>query len=416
MYEGMAAMPDVETPKDGNAGIADGLYYYPSSIDPMTYTRSSSRTGHWNGIDRANYHILTNSAVRKIVFDGDCAIGFSYVSVNSSSAEERTVLAKKEAILAAGTIHTPQILQLSGIGPEKVLSAANISQKVDLPGVGENFQDHGWWRNTLFNWTFTPPEPSVNTSGDTRTQMTLNLGLITGLPVFAPDKVEELAQSFEAQNAADYLPADIHPHVLAGYQAQKDAFSTIFSEKNAAWMWLILRDVPNFGPANQHHVSRGSVHINVSDPTAMPIIDYRAFSNPIDMAVSIEMLRYIRRYMASDYFKPYGPYEIAPGPNVTTDEQIGGWLRQVYEPSLYHPAGTASKMLRELGGVVDEELLVYGVQRLSVVDASIMPILPGAPTQFTTYAIAEKVSNGGIPSSPVAANVHAKLTTSRLLI
>lgn len=386
----MALMPEVDVPKDGNAGT-HGLFFYPSTMNPATYTRSYARTGHWDGIYRSNYHLLIKSRVIKIEFDGERATGFSVVPVANISTHPRIIRARKEVILAAGTIHTPQILQLSGIGPAKLLSAANIPIKIDLPGVGENFQDHGYIPGPRFSWGIQPPVSAINNSGDPRTGLTSNLAAVIGLPAICPNKVEELAHAFESQHPDQYLPKDVHPYVLAGFKAQKDAFAKIFRNKNTAWLWLILFGSPTFNPANQHPFSRGSVHINTSDLTAEPIVDYRALSNPIDIATTIEMLRFTRKYIASEIFAPYRPTEILPGANVTTDKQLGDWIRSKYVPSVYHPVGTAAKMPRELGGVVDEELLVYGVKGLSIVDASIIPIIPGAPTVLTTYTIAEKV-------------------------
>ncbi|KAF2466213.1 alcohol oxidase [Lindgomyces ingoldianus] len=390
-YEGMVKMPGIEIPKDGNAGT-DGLYFYPTTMDPASYSRSYSRTGHWDGINRSNYELLISSKVTRIVFDGNRAKGLSFVPINGNSSQITTVRARKEVIIAAGAIHTPQILQLSGIGPTSVLLAANISQMVDLPGVGTNFQDHGYIRGPQFVWGAQPPVPVVNTSGDPKTGLTANLGAIIGLPVITPEKVESLAQAFENQDPAQYLPKDAHPHIVAGYKAQKDAFAKIFRSKNTAWMWLILGGTPSFGPAHQHPMSRGTVYIDPKDPSGEPIVDYRAFSNPIDVATMIEMIRFTRKYMASETFAAYKPKEGQPGASVESDAQLENWIRRQYIPSVYHPVGTAAKMPRELGGVVDEELLVYGVQGLSVVDASIMPIIPGCPTTMTTYAIAEKVS------------------------
>ncbi|OAL55174.1 FAD-linked reductase [Pyrenochaeta sp. DS3sAY3a] len=350
LYAGMATQPGIEIPRDGNAGTG-GLYFWPNTIDPVAYKRSYARTGHWLGLNRSNYDLVVNSSVTRIEFDGDRASGLSFIAVNSTNmTERRFVKARKEVILAAGTIHTPQILQLSGIGPAAILSAANITQKVDLPGVGENFQDHGWYTGINFNWTTPPPLPTTNSSGDPSTSRNLNLGAVIGLPVFSPAKATEIARTYASQTPAQYLPNTTHPHVLAGYAAQKEAFSSIIADPNTLWMWLIIRSDPIFGPANQHPFSRGSVHINASDPAGPPVVDYRAFSNPLDIAAAIEMLRFIRRYMAADYFAAYGPFEVAPGAHIASDAQLEAWMRRNYVPSVYHPVGTAAKMPRELGG------------------------------------------------------------------
>lgn len=105
-------------------------------------TRSHARTGHWDGIYRHNYEIITGSKALKVVFDGKKANGVLFVSTGSNSiSNARLVKARKEVVIAAGTIHTPQILQASGVGPKPLLDAAGIPVVVDLPGVGQNFQD-----------------------------------------------------------------------------------------------------------------------------------------------------------------------------------------------------------------------------------------------------------------------------------
>lgn len=137
----MHKIPNVDFPRDENAGT-NGLYWYPSTMDPRTYTRSYALTGHWDNISRSNYQLITRSKVNKVLFDGDVATGVTLVPVNGS--EKTTVRARKEVILAAGTIHSPEILHLSGTGPARLLQKANITVKVDLPGVGANFPDH-WY-------------------------------------------------------------------------------------------------------------------------------------------------------------------------------------------------------------------------------------------------------------------------------
>ena len=106
--------------------------------------RSYARTGHWNGLNRANYALITESKVTKIELDGNKATGvvFRPSEADGEDVEFTTVKANKEVILSAGTIHSPQLLQLSGIGPRRLLESARIETKVELPGVGQNFHDH----------------------------------------------------------------------------------------------------------------------------------------------------------------------------------------------------------------------------------------------------------------------------------
>lgn len=142
-----------------------------------------------------------------------------------------------------------------------------------------------------------------------------------------------------------------------------------------------------------HPLSRGTININPADPYfSEPIIDYRALSNPADVQVMIEFTRFTRRYMKVPSLAIYQPRETTPGINVTSDADLEDFLRRTLSPTTYHPVGTSAMMPLELGGVVDQKLLVYGVEKLSVVDASIMPNLPGAYTQQSVYAIAEKAS------------------------
>jgi choline dehydrogenase-like flavoprotein len=143
-FRGMAGVPFV---KDSGAG-EPGVYWYPTFMDPKLVERSYARTGHHDkAANRTNYHLVTGSKVIRIVLNGTTATGVAFVPVTARPASNHTALetvvrARKEVILSAGGIHSPQVLQLSGIGPHKLLSSANITTVVDLPGVGQNFQDH----------------------------------------------------------------------------------------------------------------------------------------------------------------------------------------------------------------------------------------------------------------------------------
>ena len=139
----MAKMPEVDVPLDG-AGGNNGLFWNPTTVDPQKYWRSYARTGHYdNIITRTNFEVLTLHKVRKIIFNGTTATGLQLAPRGKDSAAF-TVKARKEVIISAGSVHTPQILQLSGIGPKDLLEKAQIPVVVELPGVGQNFQDHGY--------------------------------------------------------------------------------------------------------------------------------------------------------------------------------------------------------------------------------------------------------------------------------
>jgi len=153
--EAFGEIEGVEFPPDSGAG-SPGVYWYPTSADPTTMTRSFSRTGHYDGIPRDNYKVLTGHRVLNVVFDeDDAASGVRYVAKGAKDdTDARSVSARKEVILAAGTIHTPQILQGSGIGAEELLESAGIEVRVDLPGVGWNFQDHPLGGGASFDCKF----------------------------------------------------------------------------------------------------------------------------------------------------------------------------------------------------------------------------------------------------------------------
>lgn len=147
LFNAYREVPGVKFPEDSGAGET-GVYWFPTFMDPNTVNRSYSLTGHYENLNRSNYHLVTSSKVNRITFNGTTATGVTFVPVvgrtgsTNVTTAVKMVGARKEVILAAGAIHSPQILQLSGIGPKALLGQANITTVVDLPGVGQNFQDH----------------------------------------------------------------------------------------------------------------------------------------------------------------------------------------------------------------------------------------------------------------------------------
>ncbi|KAG4420213.1 hypothetical protein IFR04_006689 [Cadophora malorum] len=419
MYEAWKAFPGITYPRDGSEGQA-GVVWIPSSKDPVTETRSYARTAHYDPVQsRKNYDILTGHKVIKINFRQtrmETIATSVRIVARADNSSIIVVKAKKEIILAAGAIHTPQILQLSGVGPREVLKAANVSLMLDLPGVGSNFQDHSWFA-VGYNFT-TPVLPNrasllhdkafaawalelweVNRTGPYSIAQGGGAALAqVGLPVIAPDAYSSIASEIEGLDAASILPLGTDPTIIAGYRAQLKLMAAAARSKNTAWLQMGLGGNP-FGLSDQwvfniHPLSRGTVHLDPADPNGEPLVDYRMLSNFIDLRVAVALFKGIRSYYSSQgAMKRLTPVETKPGANVTSDADIESFLKRTLDPSQYHPVGTCPKMPLELGGVVDEKLKVYGVVGLSVVDASMMPLIVGATTQSTVYAVAEKAAD-----------------------
>lgn len=139
-YNGAVSI-GIQPTKDPNNGKAQGIFRLQRSVDAKTQTRSSARVNRFDrDITRPNYHILTNTAASRVLFKGSTAVGVAFAGIAGSI--NGTITARKEVIVAAGAVHTPQILQLSGVGAATYLKKFGIKSVVDLPGVGQNLQDH----------------------------------------------------------------------------------------------------------------------------------------------------------------------------------------------------------------------------------------------------------------------------------
>lgn len=407
-------MPGVEMVADSGAGTA-GIYWYPTFMDPVKFERSYANNAHYlNHRDRPNYHLMAETSVRRVLLENAAVTGVEfYTKGNSTSGAVATVKATKEVLMAAGAVHTPKLLQLSGVGPKKVLAAAGLETLVDLPGVGENFQDHtnagalislpglekihpnandltadpafGKWADDA--WAANRTGPHSIAYG--------NLAGWLPLTAITPDRFTALAAELEAQDHAAYLAAGSDPTVAAGYAAQMKGLAKVM--RSPRTVFARYRMDPTTGasePILNQPFSRGHVRVNTTDPFgADPIVDYRSLANPVERAVLVELVKFYRRLHFETSLKSLSPDETLPGAAVATDEQLADWVATALTPSDYHPAGTAAMMPRELGGVVDQTLRVYGVRNLRVVDASIIPVLPGGNTCQPTYALAEKAAD-----------------------
>jgi choline dehydrogenase-like flavoprotein len=197
----------------------------------------------------------------------------------------------------------------------------------------------------------------------------------------------------QAQADDEYLPSNYPEAVVAGYGAQKRVLAQLYSSPNAT-----VYEMPFAGGCTRTMVinkplSRGTIHIDTRNPYGQPLIDFRVFSNPLDVELAIEFIKYTRKYIDTPTLAPLSPVEIGPGPNVSSSDTAAmeTWVHASSGPTSFHVSGTAAMMPKELGGVVGPDLKVYGIKGLRIVDASIIPLIPSTHLSATVYAIAEKV-------------------------
>ncbi|KAL1311510.1 hypothetical protein AAFC00_001633 [Neodothiora populina] len=408
------ALNELEITKLQEGGLGEpGAFWEVDSIDPVLQTRSSARTAYYDPIaKRANLELRTGSYVQKLVIINNNVEGVEVISRKDNSVIK--AYARNEVILAAGAVHTPQILQLNGIGPASVLKAANISVSVDLPGVGANFQDHPV---AYMSYDMTTdksyPYPGILTYNATYnasalaeyvenktgpyTQAHGNGAVFLPLSKIAPSSYKSIASTLSAQNPTDYLPSIYaeRAELLAGFKAQRAIHLQQIQADDTSIYEFSFNGGGTATTALQKPISRGTIMIDPKNPTAEPIIDFQALANPVDRAALLAAVRFTRQIYNTTALSGYTPVETLPGPEYQTDEELWDALSTsgVVNPSFAHPCGTAAMMPRKQGGVVASDLLVYGVKRLSVIDASIIPIIPATHLQATVYAIAEKAAD-----------------------
>lgn len=341
--------------------------------------------------------------------------------------------------MSAGALHSPQVLERSGIGGRDILEAAGVTTKVELPGVGWNFQDHPNYPMTFTCKSLCPPlphliperSPKLTTTGQKDVGLTpenmnddedfmalaeslweanktgphsayVNSGAFLPLSVLTENHTS-IVEEILAQDPEDLLPEGLDPTIYAGYAEQLKVLAAQYNGTTAAVLEVPFSGHSGFSIVNLKELSRGSVHISPDDDgsargDAEPIVDYRTLANPIDNRVNALFVSFLRRFFASDAMvEALDPLEASPGVEEYPDgsDELDGWLRQVLSPSTGHPVGTCSMAPIDLGGVVGADLRVYGTTGLSVADNSIMPIIPGTHTSSTAYAIGEKVSFAG---------------------
>lgn len=323
------------------------------------------------------------------------------------------VRASREVIVAAGAARSPQLLQLSGMGPRALLTSLGIPVLKDLPGIGYNFQDQPSYYVALNFTKWSGPIPDwVNPTSTAyreeyaKKQLALYYASRQGaytmtyqggsdvafLPLrnFTRDYSQYIDRA-KTINVADISPAGTDAAIIRGHNAQVDILLKHYASEDTASQESTFNGSPLVIIVNLKPLSRGSILINSTDPRADPQIDFGTFTHPADLDILVASLKKNRELLNSAPMQQLGIVELSPGPSVQSDADIAAALKNGTLSSWQHPVGTVAMMPQQLGGVLDPELKVYGVQGLRVVDASMMPIIPASHTSSTVYAVAEKV-------------------------
>jgi len=319
-------------------------------------------------LSRTNLTVMTEAQVRRLTFDGRRCTG---VEVIRGGADER-IGARIETILAAGSIGSPQIMQLSGVGPSALLQEHGIPVLHEMPGVGENLQDHLQLRMAFKVKNVITLNQRVHSLFG-KAAMGLEYALFRSGPLtMAPSQLGGFTRSSPQYRTPN---VEIHTQPLS-----LDKFGDPLHPFNA-----FTSSICNLRPA-----SRGYVRIKSPDPRAAPAINPRYLSTDEDRKVAVDALRITRRIAAQPALARFQPEEFLPGPAFQTDDEMVHAAGNI-GTTIFHPVSTC-KMGRadDRTAVVDARLRVRGLGQLRIVDASIMPTITSGNTNSPALMIAEK--------------------------
>ncbi|CUI61448.1 choline dehydrogenase [Achromobacter xylosoxidans] len=355
---------------DFNSGDQEGVGYY--QLTTRNGRRCSTAVAYLRPArGRANLRVETGAHAMAVLFEGSRACGVRY----RQDGQVRTLRARREVILCAGALQSPQLLQLSGVGPAALLRRFGIGVVRDLPGVGENLQDHLQIR--LIYETRRP----ITTNDQLRTlhgraAMGLQWLLFRGGPLAVginqgglfcrvdPASATPDTQFHFATLSADMAGGKVHPFSGCTYS------------------------VCQLRPS-----SRGTVRLRSADPFEAPAMQPNYLSTELDRRMTVAAVKYARRLAATEPLAGLMKREFRPGPDVQSDDEILHFCRE-YGATIFHPSGTAKMGPREDPmAVVDERLRVHGVSGLRVVDCSIMPTLVSGNTNVPVVMLAERAAD-----------------------
>ena len=367
---------------DYNGERQEGVGYFQRSIH-RNRRMSTARAHLRPAMQRRNVDVRPHAHAARILFEGNRAVGVEYLR----AGERRVVRAAREVIVAGGAVNSPQLLQLSGIGPPALLGELGIPVRRALAGVGENLRDH-YATRTAFRVEGVRTINELARGWRLGVEVLKYFALGTGILTLQPTLVHCFWKSDDAFEAPDlqmtFTPASYRRGVQSTLEDEPGA--TI-----AVW---------------QHRPeSRGYVRARSADPLEKPVIQPNYLADEMDRRVIVNGIGLARRLMRTEPLAPYFAHEALPGDEVRSDGEILDFVRGI-GTTAFHLAGTCRMgPATDVEAVVGDRLRVHGIEGLRVADASIMPHITSANTNAAVLMIGEKAADmilGVPPPEPAA--------------
>ncbi|KAF5236580.1 hypothetical protein FANTH_11191 [Fusarium anthophilum] len=349
--------------RDGR--LTPGTGYVSCTYTPDNNHRSSASVAYIHPIlrgdeSRPNLTILHKTWTSKILIKDQTAVG---VRATTDAGITYDIYARKEVVLCAGAVDTPRLMMLSGLGNRQQLEKLGIKVFQDLPGVGENLQDHV---ESMYMWEIKDEVPQDKVVMGSEACVVLRR---------EPENAQgDDGDAIDTMFHMFTVPFDFYTKPM-GYETPKNAFCCI--------------------PYNPRPASVGRLYLTSADPKVKPALDQRYFSDEkgYDKASNLWMLKQARKMAQSEPFRKHLLREIAPGPMITTDEQLCEYGRQVSN-TVYHPCGTAKMgdTQHDAMAVVDASLHVKGIKNLRVADASVFPCMVSINPMITVLCVGERAA------------------------
>ncbi|WP_086819367.1 GMC family oxidoreductase [Allokutzneria sp. NRRL B-24872] len=331
--------------------VTNGANWFQINSDAAN-NRSSASVAYLHPImgTRPNLEVRTGVRAKKLVISSGRCTGVDYLAPDL--LHTLTASARREVIVSCGAIESPKLLMLSGIGPAQHLREFGIDVVVDSPGVGENFQDHP---EGVIQWEAKRPMPTESTQW-------WEIGIFTT----TKDGLDRPDLMFHYGS----VPFDLNT-ARHGYPTTENGFCL----------------TPNVTRSR----SLGTVRLQSPDYRDRPLVDPRYFTHEHDIRVMTHGFRLARRIVAQESMSPWAGAELAPGPDVRSDDELLDYIRKTHN-TVYHPSSTV-RMGADAGSPLDAELRVKGVSALRVADGSVMPFLIAVNPCITTMMIGEKCAD-----------------------